>query len=131
MDTPDDIAGPINLGDPQEFTIRQLADIVLQMTGSSSRILHRPMSEDDPRRRQPDIAFAKPLLDWSPSVGLREGLQRSIGYFDKLLGKSRRLPAAQLEALRGRAPLPPYFSARSSLWLMSSAITVQAAPDSR
>ncbi len=87
METPDDTTGPINLGNPAEFSIRQLADMVLEMTGSSSRIVYRRLPEDDPKRRQPDISLAKSILSWSPSVGLRDGLERTIRYFDDLLSR--------------------------------------------
>lgn len=87
METPDDTTGPINLGNPAEFSIRQLADMVLEMTGSSSRIVYHRLPEDDPKRRQPDIALAKSVLGWSPSVGLRDGLESTIRYFDDLLSR--------------------------------------------
>jgi UDP-glucuronate decarboxylase len=85
MQTPDRVTGPINLGNPVEFTIRELAEIVLDLTGSSSRIVHEPLPTDDPKRRRPDISRADELLDWRPSTPLREGLERTIAYFDRLL----------------------------------------------
>jgi UDP-glucuronate decarboxylase len=85
MDTPDDITGPINLGNPNEFTIRQLAEQVIDLTGSSSVIVERPLPQDDPTQRQPNIDLARETLDWTPKVQLREGLTKTIEYFDALL----------------------------------------------
>jgi len=76
-----DITGPINLGNPEELTIRQLADLVLELTDSNSRIVHRPLPADDPRQRLPDVDKARRLLNWTPSVPLREGLMRTIAHF--------------------------------------------------
>jgi UDP-glucuronate decarboxylase len=87
MATGDDVTGPINLGNPSEFTILQLAQTVVTMTGSSSKIVFRPLPSDDPVQRQPDIGLAKRLLGWSPSVELEKGLKETIGYFQKLLRK--------------------------------------------
>lgn len=81
MSSRPDVAGPINLGNPEEFTIRQLADLILELTNSNSRIVHRPLPVDDPRQRLPDIEKARRLLDWTPSVPLRDGLTRTIAYF--------------------------------------------------
>ncbi|KQO66795.1 UDP-glucuronic acid decarboxylase family protein [Methylobacterium sp. Leaf89] len=80
------VTGPINLGNPGEFSIRALAELVIALTGSRSRIVARPLPADDPRQRRPDIAQAKALLDWEPTVSLREGLMHTIGYFDRHLG---------------------------------------------
>ena len=88
MDSGDDIAGPINLGNPDEFTIRGLAELVIELTGSSSKIVSKPLPQDDPRQRRPDITRAKALLDWEPKTRLREGLAQTIAYFDKLLAGS-------------------------------------------
>ena len=85
MQTPEHVTGPINLGNPVEFTMRELAEIVLDLTGSSSRIVHEPLPIDDPKRRRPDISRADELLDWRPSSPLREGLTSTIAYFDRLL----------------------------------------------
>lgn len=81
MDAPDSVTGPINLGNPGEFTIRQLSDVVLELTGSESSIEHRPLPTDDPVQRQPVIDRARELLSWTPQVPLRAGLQRTIDYF--------------------------------------------------
>ncbi len=81
MATPDDFTGPINIGNPTEFTIRQLAEEVISLTGSTSRLIFNPLPIDDPKQRQPDIALAKKTLDWSPSVELNCGLEKTISYF--------------------------------------------------
>ena len=79
-------AGPINLGNPNEFTIRQLAEQVIQLTGSKSKVVFRPLPADDPFQRQPDISRAREhLADWQPKVQLEEGLRHTIAYFDALL----------------------------------------------
>lgn len=79
--------GPMNMGNPVEFTIRELAELVLRFTGSKSRIEFRPLPSDDPRQRQPDISRAKKQLDWSPKVYLEDGLKETIAYFKKLLSE--------------------------------------------
>lgn len=81
MDTEDDFSGPINLGNPNEFTIRELADLVVTLTGSRSGFLNCPLPADDPKQRRPDIALAREKLQWEPSIMLREGLTRTIDYF--------------------------------------------------
>lgn len=87
--------GPVNLGNPAEFTMRELAELVVALTGSRSRIVHRPLPVDDPRQRRPDISRAKALLDWEPRIQLREGLERTIAYFDaELADASPALEAA-------------------------------------
>ncbi len=87
MDSPEKVTGPINLGNPGEFTIRQLAERVIELTGSKSKLVRKPLPEDDPKQRQPDIAKAKKVLGWSPKVKLREGLKKSIPYFEGLIRK--------------------------------------------
>ena len=87
MDTPKELTGPLNLGNPAEFTIRQLAERVIELTGSASRLIFQPLPQDDPRQRQPDISKAVQLLDWQPTVNLDAGLKRSIEYFDALLAE--------------------------------------------
>lgn len=82
MESDDSVTGPINLGNPTEFTIRQLAELVIEMTGSRSKIEVHPLPADDPRQRQPDISRAETHLDWKPSVELKDGLFRTIAYFD-------------------------------------------------
>jgi len=84
MNSPEDFTGPVNLGNPREFTIAELAQRVLALTGSSSPIEYRPLPENDPKQRQPDITLARERLGWEPKVPLEEGLQRTIAYFRKL-----------------------------------------------
>jgi UDP-glucuronate decarboxylase len=85
MQTPDAVTGPINLGNPGEFSIRELAEQVIALTGASSRIIHLPLPADDPRQRRPDIRKANELLGWQPTVPLADGLRRTISYFERLL----------------------------------------------
>jgi UDP-glucuronate decarboxylase len=85
--TEDDVIGPINLGNPGEFTIRQLAEMVVDLAGSSSKIVHRPLPSDDPKQRRPDISTAQELLGWRPTIALDDGLNKTIAYFEKLLSK--------------------------------------------
>jgi UDP-glucuronate decarboxylase len=86
MDTPAPRLGPVNLGNSAEFTIRELAEIIIDITGSPSRIQHLPLPTDDPRQRRPDTGLAQQTLEWTPKIPLVEGLQRTIAYFDKVLG---------------------------------------------
>ncbi|RME19930.1 MAG: SDR family oxidoreductase [Deltaproteobacteria bacterium] len=86
MNTPDDVTGPVNLGNPQEFTILELAELVLELTGSKSKIRFEPLPADDPARRKPDITLARKLLGWEPKVALRDGLRETIDYFRRVLG---------------------------------------------
>lgn len=88
MDTDDAVTGPINLGNPREFTIKQLAEEVIRLTGSSSKLEILPLPSDDPKQRQPDIAIAKEMLGWEPSVHLVQGLTETIQYFRQLSGQS-------------------------------------------
>jgi UDP-glucuronate decarboxylase len=88
METSDDVTGPINLGNPVEFTIRELAEMAIDLTGSSSKITHGPLPADDPKQRRPDISTAQNVLGWSPKVQLREGLKKTIAYFEQLLRSS-------------------------------------------
>jgi len=85
MATEDAFTGPVNLGNPREFTMRQLAEEILAITGSRSTIVHKPLPADDPRQRQPDITVAKAVLGWAPAVSLRKGLERTVAYFDRML----------------------------------------------
>ncbi|KCZ85726.1 NAD-dependent epimerase/dehydratase family protein [Hyphomonas adhaerens MHS-3] len=81
MNSDDDVTGPINLGNPGEFSMLQLAEKVLELTGSSSKIVHKPLPQDDPRKRRPDITRAKEVLEWAPTVKLEDGLRPTIEYF--------------------------------------------------
>jgi len=85
MRTAESVTGPVNIGNPDEVSILDLASIVIELTGSRSRIVHRPPSQDDPRQRRPDISKAHDLFGWSPRTPLKEGLTRTIAYFDELL----------------------------------------------
>lgn len=85
MDTPDEFTGPINIGNPHEFTIRELAERVIALTGAPSSLIFKPLPSDDPRQRQPDISLARTVLDWTPRVQLDEGLQKTIAYFRRLI----------------------------------------------
>ena len=89
MDTPSDVTGPLNLGNPEEFTMLELARTVLELTGSRSKIVHRPLPDDDPRQRRPDISEAHRLLNWRPTITLKQGLGMTIVYFEKLIAEER------------------------------------------
>jgi len=89
MTSSDSIIGPINIGNPVEFSMRQLATTILDLTGSRSQIVHRPLPQDDPRQRQPNIAKAEDLLGWKPKTALKEGLIKTIAYFEDLLRESK------------------------------------------
>ncbi|MBW6418594.1 UDP-glucuronic acid decarboxylase family protein [Celeribacter sp. PS-C1] len=103
MDTGPEISGPINLGNPNEFTIRELAERVVEMTGSQSELVFRDLPQDDPKQRQPNISLARERLDWAPTIELQAGLERTVAYFGALLpelaGTDRLLKA-------GRTPSP-------------------------
>jgi len=85
MATPDDFTGPVNLGNPYEFTIKELAEKVIQITGSKSKLVYMPLPQDDPTQRQPNISLAKETFDWEPKIQLEQGLKKTIAYFDDLL----------------------------------------------
>jgi len=85
MATGDEVTGPVNVGNPGEFTILQLAENVIELTGSKSKIIRMPLPSDDPKQRKPDISKARELLNWQPTTQLREGLAKTIAYFDELL----------------------------------------------
>lgn len=85
MNASDDITGPMNLGNPGEFTIRRLAELVVELTGSRSGLVTRPLPEDDPRQRCPDISYAQETLGWSPEIDLEQGLKKTIAYFESVL----------------------------------------------
>jgi UDP-glucuronate decarboxylase len=85
MESPTEITGPVNLGNPVEFTMRELAEMTLKLTGSRSKLVFLPLPQDDPRQRQPDIAFARSSLAWAPTIPLEEGLKRTIAYFRSVL----------------------------------------------
>jgi UDP-glucuronate decarboxylase len=102
MGTSREVTGPVNLGNPAEFTIRELAELVIDLTGSSSSLIFRPLPQDDPQQRCPDIDQARELLDWKPTVALRDGLLKTISYFDRLLaGDNSSSSPAVLRTVRG------------------------------
>jgi len=88
MDTPDEFTGPVNLGNPVEFEIRDLAKLAIELTGSKSRIVFKPLPSDDPAQRQPDIGLARKMLRWEPGTRLEAGLLKTIAYFEKRLARS-------------------------------------------
>src|SRR5256885_9325491 len=102
MRTPTPPAHPVNLGNPAEFTVMDLARLVVDYTNSRSRIVHRPLPVDDPRQRRPDISFARQHLGWEPTISLSQGLARTVEYFDALLYGSR--PAKGAAASGHRRP---------------------------
>lgn len=85
MKTDDSFFGPVNVGNPTEYTVKMLAEKIISLTGSKSKIIYKPLPQDDPLRRKPDISLAKKILDWSPQVSLEEGLKKTINYFEQLL----------------------------------------------
>jgi UDP-glucuronate decarboxylase len=94
MGTPDDFTGPINIGNPREFSIRELAEQVLRLTGSQSKLVFKPLPTDDPKQRQPDITLARAMFAWSPTIELSEGLERTIRHFrEQLRAHNRSQPA--------------------------------------
>ena len=94
MATGPEVTGPINLGNPGEFTIRQLAELIIELTGSASKLVFKPLPSDDPLQRQPDITLARDKLGWEPTVPLHEGLLKTIAYFDQLLSADPAAPAS-------------------------------------
>jgi UDP-glucuronate decarboxylase len=88
MATPDDITGPINIGNPHEIPVRTLAETVIRLTGARSKLVHRPLPADDPLQRCPDISRAQEVLGWNPTVALESGLKKTIAYFDGLLSRA-------------------------------------------
>lgn len=90
MNSPADVTGPINLGNPGEFTIRELAELVIELTGSKSRLVKKPLPKDDPRQRQPDIRKARKILGWQPKIKLEAGLKKTIPYFEGVLKSGKK-----------------------------------------
>ncbi|MEM7568721.1 MAG: UDP-glucuronic acid decarboxylase family protein [Pseudomonadota bacterium] len=93
METEEDVRGPLNLGNPEEFTIRALAEEIIALSGSRSKLEFFPLPSDDPKQRQPDITLAKELLEWSPTVALRDGLIKTIAYFEDVLAHTAVKPS--------------------------------------
>ena len=85
MASPEDFVGPMNMGNPGEFTIKELAEKIIDLTGSSSKIVYEPLPGDDPKQRRPNIDLARKMLGWEPRVKLDDGLKKTIPYFEKLL----------------------------------------------
>lgn len=90
MNTPAEVVGPMNLGNPVETTIKELAEIIIDLVGSKSRLTFKPLPSDDPRQRQPDISYAKEVLSWEPRVELNIGLQQTAQYFERILSEGRK-----------------------------------------
>jgi UDP-glucuronate decarboxylase len=103
MATDRSVTGPVNLGNPAEYTVAALAQLVIEMTGSSSRVVFHPLPADDPRQRRPDIRMARERLGWAPEVALKDGLMETILYFDRLLGEDEAAPAVALAPARAAA----------------------------
>ena len=99
MKTPSEVTGPINIGNPNEFSILELAELVIQMIGTKSKIKFEPLPSDDPRQRQPDISKARAVLGWEPKTQLREGLVKTIAHFDKMLSEGAT-PALPLRPVK-------------------------------
>jgi len=89
MNSPDEMTGPVNLGNPREFTIRELAETIISLTGSSSSLVSKPLPQDDPKQRQPEISLARKQLAWEPKIPLEQGLTKTIEYFSAVLRNSR------------------------------------------
>ena len=87
MDTPPEVTGPINLGNPAELSILEIAQTIIEFIGSRSKIVHLPLPEDDPKQRRPDISTAQRILGWSPGIPLTEGLSRTIAYFESFVAE--------------------------------------------
>jgi len=102
METPDEVTGPVNLGNPGEFTILELARMIIDLTGSASKLEFRPLPCDDPLQRCPDITKARKYMDWQPAIQLREGLVRTIAYFDEQLRRNKPSPFRLGDGLASR-----------------------------
>ena len=111
-DAPAEFTGPINLGNPSEFTIEELAQQIIEMTGTRSRIEYKPLPEDDPMQRQPDVGMAKRDLGWEPKVNLANGLGKTISYFERLLSERGELEST--------APVPEPSIANGGLHLVEA-----------
>jgi UDP-glucuronate decarboxylase len=107
MATDDDFTGPINIGNPGEFTMHDLAAGVVELTGSSSRLVFKPLPMDDPKQRQPDIALARQVLGWEPQMQLAEGLEKTIAYFRERLLTQQIADLAALARLGKTVPTAP------------------------
>ena len=92
MEAPNEVVGPINLGNPGEYTIKQLAELTIEMVGNNNKIIYEPLPPDDPTRRQPDITLAREHLEWEPTVSLRDGLSKTIDWFKTINADDYRPP---------------------------------------
>ena len=92
MDAPNDVIGPINLGNPGEYSIKELAEIIVELVGNNNKLIYEPLPADDPTRRQPDITLAKKHLNWEPKIPLREGLEKTIAWFKTITPEDYRPP---------------------------------------
>ena len=124
MGSSDEVVGPINIGNPIEFSMLQLANVVCELTGSRSRIVHRPLPQDDPRQRQPDISKAQEILGWKPATPLKEGLGKTIAYFEALL----REPGI-VEVCRQRSAQPLKWGQVKWTGIFDRQRSLNAAPD--
>jgi hypothetical protein len=107
MNTPDEVTGPINIGNPSELSVRALAELIIEKTGAKAGIEFRDLPADDPKQRQPDIGRARELLGWEPRVSLDTGLDRTIAYFCDLNGEAAKASANRLERAKGFEPSTP------------------------
>ena|SRR5438105_8139919 len=107
MGTSESFTGPVNLGNPDEFTILQLAELVIELTNSSSKLVNRPLPPDDPQQRQPDITLAKAELDWAPVTPLRDGLIKTVSYFEQLVSDGLGIVRSMMQGTVS-CPLPYY-----------------------
>jgi UDP-glucuronate decarboxylase len=107
MATAPEITGPVNIGNPGEFSIRELAALVIELTGTKSKLVSKPLPQDDPKQRRPDISLAKRVLGWEPKIELREGLQKTIEYFDAFLSEEGGKSKTKSRARSGSAVSGP------------------------
>ena len=105
MKSPGDLTGPVNLGNPDEFAIKELAEVIIDMSGSKSTLTYLPLPQDDPTQRQPDIAMARQRLRWQPRVPLRQGLAHTIKYFQELLSTDPRHTPSKTQSVRRQSGL--------------------------
>jgi UDP-glucuronate decarboxylase len=108
MESPESVTGPINMGNPQEITIRELAEKIIALTGSPSKLVFRELPQDDPRRRRPDITRAKELLGWEPATAVEDGLKATITYFETLLRDGAALAAGGMNGRKTATTAPAY-----------------------
>ena len=94
MSSPDEVTGPVNIGNTEEISVKELAEVVIGMTGSRSKIVYKELPQDDPSQRRPDISYAKKILNWVPCVPLDEGLQHTISFFEKKLEKDQKIQSS-------------------------------------